>query len=202
MLLHMIQRIFSWVERYAEHKHATKALALVSFTESSFFPIPPFVLIVGMLAHDKKPSWIKLALIGMISSVLGGIFGYFIGKFFYGYIGQPLVAFYGLEHEVAYLGSIFKEHVFLTILLASVSPLPYKVFTLSAGLFSVDIWSFILASLVGRSLRFFTVSYIANTYGSRTKAMLITQQKNVTRTFYIFVGIVAVYVVLKIQGIL
>lgn len=173
----MLQRLVAWVEKYADHKHANKALSLVSFVESSFFPIPPFVLIVGMLAHEKKQSWIKLAIIGTISSVLGGIFGYFIGKFFYGYIGQPLVTFYGIQSEVDYLGTIFRNHVFLTILLASISPAPYKVFTISAGLFSVNIWMFILASLVGRSLRFFTVSYLSDRYGIHAKKFILKQQK-------------------------
>ena len=112
----MIQRMVTWVEKYAEHKHATKALTLVAFVESSFFPIPPFVLIVGMLANEKRQSWIKLAAIGTLASVAGGVFGYFIGKFFYGYVGAPLVAWYGIEAEVAQLGSVFKDHVFLTIM--------------------------------------------------------------------------------------
>ena len=180
----MLEKLFVWVEKYSYHKHATKALSLVAFVESSFFPIPPFVLIVGMLAQDKKPSWVKLALVGMFSSVLGGIAGYFIGKFFYGYVGQPLVTFYGLESEVAYLGSIFREHVFATILLASISPLPYKVFTLSAGLFSVNIWSFIAASIIGRSARFFTVAYLSDRYGVRAKKTMLAQQKITSRIFW------------------
>ncbi len=83
----MLQNLVTWVEKWAQHKHASKALSIVAFTESSFFPIPPFVLIIAMLANEKKQSWIKLAFIGMLSSVAGGIFGYFIGKFFYSYIG-------------------------------------------------------------------------------------------------------------------
>lgn len=194
--------MIAWVEKYAEHRHATKALSIVAFTESSFFPIPPFVLIAGMLANEKKPSWIRLAIIGTLSSVLGGAFGYFIGKFLYGYIGAPLIAWYGIESEVAYLGSIFKEHVFATILLASVSPLPYKVFTISAGLFSVNFWMFIFASLIGRSLRFFTVSYLANRYGVRAKQFVIKQQKATKVTLWITFGVGIVYIILKTQGIL
>ena len=173
----MLQKLIAWVEKWAGHHHAKKALGLVSFVESSFFPIPPFVLIVAMLSLEKKPSWIRLALIGTFSSVLGGVAGYFIGKFLYGYIGAPLIAWYGLTEEVAHLGSIFKEHVFLTILLASVSPIPYKVFTLSAGLFSVNLWMFILASIVGRGARFFAVSYVADRYGIHAKQFIARQQK-------------------------
>ena len=198
----MIQKLVTWVEKWADHRHATKALSLVAFTESSFFPIPPFVLIVGMLASDKKQSWVRLAIIGMLSSVVGGIFGYFVGKFFYGYVGQPLIAWYGLESDVAYLGQIFKDHVFITIFLASLSPLPYKVFTLSAGLFSVNIWSFIAASVIGRSIRFFVVSYLADRYGIRAKRFMIEQQKITNIILLVSMVIVLVYIALKIQGIL
>ena len=194
----MIQKLIAWVEKWADHRHASKALSLVAFTESSFFPIPPFVLIVAMLASDKKPSWVRLAIIGMLSSVFGGIFGYFIGKFFYGYIGQPLIAWYGLEADVAYFGQIFKDHVFITIFLASLSPLPYKVFTLSAGLFSVNIWSFIAASVVGRSIRFFVVAYLADRYGIHAKRFMIKQQK-VTNIILVLSAIVLlVYIAFKI----
>lgn len=198
----MIQKLVDWVEKWADHRHAKKALSVVSFVESSFFPIPPFVLIVGMLSHENKPSWIRLAVIGTLSSVLGGIFGYFIGKFFYGYIGAPLIAWYGLESQVAYLGGVFREHVFMTILLASLSPAPYKVFTLSAGLFSVNIWLFILASLVGRSIRFFVVSYFADKYGIRAKQFIVEQQKVTGRILLGLVLVFIVYLILKIQGIL
>lgn len=194
--------MIDWVEKYAEHKHATKALSLVAFTESSFFPIPPFVLIAGMLAHERKQSWIKLAIIGTLSSVVGGMFGYFIGKFFYGYIGAPLVAWYGIEAEVAHLGSVFKDHVFLTIILASVSPLPYKVFTLSAGLFSVNFWMFVFASLLGRSLRFLTVAYLADKYGIHAKKFIVKQQRVATITLWVSIAVVIVYILLKSQGIL
>lgn len=189
----MLQNLISWVEKYADHKHANKALSLVSFVESSFFPIPPFVLIIAMLANEKKQSWIKLAIIGTISSVLGGIFGYFIGKFFYGYIGQPLVTFYGIQSEVDYLGTIFREHVFLTILLASISPIPYKVFTISAGLFSVNLWMFIVASLVGRSLRFFTVAYLSDRYGIHAKKFILNQQKIMTIVLAVIIVIGLAY---------
>ncbi len=155
-----------------------------------------------MLAQEKKPSWIRLAMIGMVSSVLGGIFGYFIGKFFYGYIGAPLIAWYGVEAEVAQLGSVFKEHVFITIFLASLSPLPYKVFTLSAGLFSVNLFAFIVASIVGRSMRFFAVSYISNRYGVRAKNMIKNNQKITMYSMYVSVVVIVLYFIFKSNGIL
>lgn len=197
-----MQKLVNWVEKWASHHHATKALSLVAFTESSFFPIPPFVLIVAMLIPEKRPSWIKLAVVGMLSSVAGGIFGYFIGKFFYGYVGAPLVSFYGLQAEVVSLGDMFKDHVFMTIFLASLSPLPYKVFTLSAGLFSVNIWSFIIASVVGRSIRFFVVSYLADRYGIRAKKFMIEQQKATLIITLAACLLGAIYLILHGRGII
>lgn len=198
----MLEKGIAWVEKFATHKHAHKALALVSFVESSFFPIPPFVLVVAMLAHEKKPSWKKIALIGTLSSVLGGLFGYVIGMFFYSYIGKPLIDFYGLTNDVAYLGTLFKAHVFATIILASLSPIPYKVFTLSAGLFSVNIVSFVLASLIGRSIRFFTVSYLADRYGIRMKERLLQQQKIVGNILLLLVIVFILYLLAHARGIL
>lgn len=191
-----------WVEKYAEHRHAKKALALVAFAESSFFPIPPFVIIVAMLAQEKRPSWVRLALIGMASSVVGGIFGYFIGKFFYGYVGAPLIAWYGLTEEVNNLGQIFRDHVFFTIFLASLSPIPYKVFTLSAGLFSVNLVSFIAASIIGRSIRFFFVAYVSNRYGVQAKNIITGNRTYAKLVVYGFIVLVILYFLLKSKGIL
>jgi len=193
----MIEKLVRWVEKWADHRHAKTALSVVAFVESSFFPIPPFVLIVAMLSNEKKPSWIRLAIIGTLSSVLGGVAGYFIGKFFYGYIGAPLVAFYGLTDQVAQLGQGFKDHVFVTILLASLLPVPYKVFTLSAGLFSVNLVSFIIASLVGRGIRFAAVSYLSDKYGMRTKQFVLRQQKLVNNLFLIALVAGILYVLLS-----
>ncbi len=198
----MFVRLMNWVEKYAEHRNAKKALAIVAFTESSFFPIPPFVLIIAMLSQEKKSSWVKLAIIGTVASVLGGVFGYFVGKFFYGYVGEPLVAWYGLTEEVNHLGSVFKDNVFLTIFLASLSPIPYKVFTLSAGLFSVDLLAFILASFVGRGMRFFAVAYVSDRYGLKAKRIIMENQKRSAAITYILVVCVILYIVLKSKGIL
>ena len=198
----MLVKLVAWVEKYAEHRNAKKALAFVSFIESSFFLLLPFVLIVAMLAQEKRASWIKLALIGTFSSVLGGVFGYFIGKFFYGYVGEPLIAWYGLTTQVEQMGNVFKEHVFLTIFLASLSPIPYKVFTLSAGLFSVDLFAFIIASIIGRGIRFFAVSYVSNRYGLRAKNAIVKNQQRAAIVTYIFLAGVVLYIVLKSKGIL
>jgi membrane protein YqaA with SNARE-associated domain len=189
----MMSRLVAWVEKWAAHHHATKALALVSFVEASVFPIPPFVLIIGMLSLEKKLSWVRLAAIGAVSSVLGGILGYIIGHFLYAYIGSPLVAFYGIGDQVTHLGQLFQDHVFWTIILASLSPIPYKVFTLSAGLFSVNLPMFIFASLIGRGIRFLVVSYVADRYGVRAKRFVVEQQKKTIQILCISIVVMAMY---------
>ena len=198
----ILNRISLWVEEKAHHAHANKVLGLVSFVEASFFPIPPFVLIVAILAHDRKPSWIKLAFIGASASVLGGIFGYFLGGMFYDYLGKPLISFYGVTSQVDSLGVMFKDHVFATIFLASISPLPYKVFALSAGLFSVNLWQFIVASIIGRGVRFLFVSYISHLYGIRAKNFILSQQKTTLYVTGVFLIALVVYFLLQSRGIL
>ena len=153
----------------ASHKSSKYYLAVVSFIESSFFPIPPDVMIVPMVISKKK-DYFKIFLISTISSVLGGIFGYFIGALFFD-LGMQIIVFYGYENDLneiknnlinsegfyAWLGVLF---------LAGFTPLPYKVFTISSGLIGFNIFVFILISLVSRGLRFFIVSYLSYKFGN------------------------------------
>lgn len=153
----------------ASHKSSKYYLAIVSFVESSFFPIPPDVMIVPMVISKKK-DYFKIFLISTIFSVLGGIFGYFIGALFFD-LGIQIMIFYGYENDLneiknnlinsegfyAWLGILF---------LAGFTPLPYKVFTISSGLIGFNIFIFILISLVSRGLRFFIVSYLSYKFGN------------------------------------
>ena len=153
----------------AAHKSSKYYLALVSFIESSFFPIPPDVMVVPMVI-SKKNDFIKIFLIATIFSVLGGVLGYFLGAFFFD-IGTKIMSFYGYEDKLndiknnllnsegfyAWLGILF---------LAGFTPLPYKVFTIASGLISFNIVIFILISLISRGLRFFIVSYLSYKFGN------------------------------------
>ncbi|MBP9866723.1 MAG: DedA family protein [Candidatus Pacebacteria bacterium] len=169
----MIQKLVSWTEAFAKHKHNELYLFAVAFTESSFFLIPPDVLIIAILSHGIKVSWLRIASISTVGSVLGGIFGYLIGSFFYTHIGEPVVVMYGLQEEVLYVGEQFKKNAFLSILVAAFTPIPYKVFTISAGLFSLNLFTFIGASIVGRGARFFLVAFLADRYGEKTKEFIV-----------------------------
>ena len=152
----------------ASHKSSKYYLAVISFIESSFFPIPPDVMIIPMVI-SKKNDFFKIFLIATIFSVLGGILGYFIGTFFFD-LGMEVMNFYGYENELSELKSslINSEgfYAWLGILfLAGFTPLPYKVFTIASGLISFNILIFISISLLSRGLRFFIVSYLSFKFG-------------------------------------
>ena len=152
----------------AAHKSSKYYLALVSFVESSFFPIPPDVMVIPMVI-SKKNDFIKIFLIATIFSVLGGVFGYFIGTFFFE-IGAQIMNFYGYEDKLINIKNdlINSEsfYAWLGILfLAGFTPLPYKVFTIASGLIGFNILIFILISLISRGLRFFIVSYLSYKFG-------------------------------------
>jgi membrane protein YqaA with SNARE-associated domain len=175
----MIQKLVRWTESFAKHRHREFYLFAVAFAESSFFLIPPDVLIIAMLSHGLKVSWVRIASISTVGSVLGGLFGYFIGAFLYVYIGEPLVKFYGVEAQLAYVGTQFNQHAFLSILVAAFTPIPYKVFTIGAGLFSLNLITFVSASIVGRGARFFLVAFATHRYGVKAKEFILEKADKV-----------------------
>ena len=153
----------------AAHKSSKYYLALVSFVESSFFPIPPDVMIIPMVI-SKKNDFIKIFLITTIFSVLGGMLGYLIGAFFFDF-GSQIMSFYGYENKLSNIKDNLVNsdgfYAWLGILfLAGFTPLPYKVFTIASGLISFNFFIFIFISLVSRGLRFFIVSYLSYKFGN------------------------------------
>ena len=153
----------------AAHKSSKYYLAIVSFVESSFFPIPPDVMIIPMVI-SKKNDFIKIFLITTIFSVLGGMLGYIIGSFFFDF-GSQIMSFYGYENKLSNIKENLVNsdgfYAWLGILfLAGFTPLPYKVFTIASGLISFNFFMFIFISLVSRGLRFFIVSYLSYKFGN------------------------------------
>lgn len=146
--------------------HAERWLGVLSFAESSFFPIAPDLLLIAMLMAEAK-RWLRLATITTITSVLGGAFGYVLGLFFYEFPGKQLIALYGFEKEFLSLGGAFADNTFWAIFTAAFTPIPYKIFTIAGGFFRVDFLIFIVASAVGRGLRFYAVAWICHIYGKR-----------------------------------
>ena len=164
----MFQTLYRKCLNLASHKSSNFYLGLVSFIESSIFPIPPDVMIVPMVIAKKK-SYIKIFLIASIFSVLGGVFGYFLGLFFYD-LAFGIIEFYGYENkveELKYSLSIGEGFLaWLSILfLAGFTPLPYKAFTIASGLIGFNLFIFILVSLISRGLRFFIISYLSFKFG-------------------------------------
>ena len=164
----MFNTLYKKCLNLAAHKSSKYYLALISFVESSFFPIPPDVMIVPMVI-SKKTEFVKIFFIATIFSVLGGILGYFIGAFFFD-IGMQIMSFYGYEDKLIKLKNNLVNsdsfYAWLGILfLAGFTPLPYKVFTIASGLIGFNILIFIFISLISRGLRFFIVSYLSYKFG-------------------------------------
>lgn len=156
---------------WSRHAHASRYLVGLSFTEASFFPIPPDVMLAPMVLAQRQKAW-RLAAITTIASVLGGIFGYFIGMYLYVQIGEAVVAFYHAEETFLEIKSWFDSHGIWVILLASFTPIPYKLFTITAGVVSMAIIPFILLSLLGRSARFFLVAGMIYFGGERLEGLI------------------------------
>ncbi len=164
----MFQSLYKYCLNLAAHKSSNLYLGIVSFTESSFFPIPPDVMIIPMVIAKKK-EYFKIFLIASIFSVLGGIFGYLIGYLFYD-LAIHLIEFYGYENKVENLKTSLSQgsgfFAWLSILfLAGFTPLPYKAFTIASGIVGFSLPVFIIVSLISRSLRFFIVAYLSYKFG-------------------------------------
>ena len=164
----MFKTLYKKCLNLAAHKRSNFFLAIVSFVESSFFPIPPDVMIIPMVIA-KKRSYLKIFLIASIFSVLGGIFGYVLGAIFID-LAMNVIGFYGYENKITTLKNSLTQgegfYAWLSILfLAGFTPLPYKAFTIASGLIGFNLYAFILVSLISRSLRFFIVSYLSYKFG-------------------------------------
>lgn len=153
----MLRRLYDWVMRLAEHPHAMWSLAAISFIESSFFPIPPDVLLIAMVLANRDKTW-NIALVCTVSSALGGCFGYGIGFFFYETIGYRIVTFYHLQEQFLAVQDWFRDFGIWAVLVAGVTPIPYKLITISSGVVQMDFVAFTAMSVFARGLRFFMVA--------------------------------------------
>ena len=190
----MFVKLYNRCLELAAHKSSNYFLAIISFLESSFFPIPPDVMIAPMVIA-KKNKFIKIFLIATIFSVLGGMFGYILGAYFFD-LAIHIVEFYGYEEKVTNLKDALTEgegfYTWLAILfLAGFTPLPYKVFTIVSGLISFNFHVFILISLISRGLRFFIVSYLSFKFGD-TFTTLMNQHGS---KWFSILGIVIIIIV-------
>lgn len=171
--------------KWGDSPQAEKALAGITFSESSFFPIPPDPLLIAMVTANAK-KWFRLALITTVASVLGAVFGYWIGFALFESVGQAIVSFYGLEDEFATVGERYDANAFLAILVAGFTPIPFKVFTLAGGLFQINLLTLILASFISRGGRFFLVAWLSSLLGAKYKDKI---ERYIDTLGFIFLGL-------------
>ena len=177
----------------AAHKRSKVFLAIVSFVESSFFPIPPDVMIVPMVIA-KKNDYLKIFTIATLFSTLGGVLGYFIGLFFLDF-GMGIVGFYGYEDKVLNLKDNLTKgtglYIWLaTLFLAGFTPLPFKVFTITSGMLGFNLFIFLIICLISRGLRFFIVSYFSFKFGDTFNRFMTTK----AATWFSILGIIIVLI--------
>ncbi len=160
----MLRRMYDWVLHWAETPFSGWALFLLAFAESSFFPIPPDVLLIALAVATPSKAF-KHALICSVGSVLGGALGYAIGYQFMQSVGLKIVTFYGLNYQIDYIQSLYQQYDAWAVGIAGFTPIPYKIFTIAAGMFKIDFGIFILASVISRSARFFLVGGLIYVFG-------------------------------------
>ena len=197
----MFNELYQKSLRLAAHKSSKFFLAVIAFAESSFFPIPPDIMIVPMVIA-KKVDYLKIFLIATISSALGGLLGYFIGSSFIE-LAMNVVQFYGYEGKVINLKNELSGsggfYVFLgALFLAGFTPLPFKVFTITSGIIGLNVVIFFFFCLASRGLRFFVVSYLSYKFGN---TFSIFMQKNGAKWFTI-IGLIIVTIGLTIYFII
>jgi membrane protein YqaA with SNARE-associated domain len=169
----VLRRLYDWVLHWADTPYGTPALALISFAESSFFPIPPDVLQIALSVSKPRRSFYYAA-VSTVASVLGGMAGWLIGYAFWQAVDGFFIAYVPgfSEENIAYVSRLYHENAFLAIFAAAFTPIPFKVFTITAGVFNVSLPVLIAASVLGRSGRFFLVATCIYFFGPSVKMLL------------------------------
>lgn len=161
----MLTNLYNWTLRMADHPRALWVLALVSFAESSVFPIPPDVLMIPMILARPSRAWL-IAAVALVSSVLGGLLGYAIGAFAFDQIGQPILASLGKADAMSEFNSRFNDFGFWTVLGAGFTPFPFKVITIMSGWTGMPLTTFVGTAIIARGARFFLVAALLRKFGA------------------------------------
>ncbi len=167
----MLRRLYDWVMGFAGHPHALWVLAIVSFAESSVFPIPPDVLMIPMILARPSRAWL-IAGVCLVASVLGGLLGYAIGFFAFEEIGRPIFEALGKVERIEQFNERFNDFSFWPILIAGITPFPYKVITIMSGWTGLPLGTFIITSIIARGFRFFVVAALLWKYGEPIKQFI------------------------------
>jgi membrane protein YqaA with SNARE-associated domain len=190
----MLQRLYARTLEIAAGPNAFAALLIVSFVESSFFPIPPDVLLIPMILARPREAW-RLAAWCTLSSVAGGVLGYAIGYFLFDTVGRAVLEFYHAMDRYDALKAGFDEWGVWIIILKGMTPIPYKLITIASGVAQFDFWAFIGASIVSRSIRFFLVAALLWWFGDPVREFIERRLTLVTTVFA--VALVGGFVVLR-----
>ena len=190
----IFRRLYDWTLNKAKHKNSSWFLIIVSFAESSFFPIPPDILLIPMVIANRLKAWFY-ATVCTISSVLGGVFGYLIGYAFYYSIGILIIEYYSLEKLFESFESNYNTYGVWFVLGAGFTPFPFKFITIASGLFQLNLPLFILASLIARGLRFFIVAALLKIFGQFIKRFIDRYFNFLTILF--FVLLIGGFVIIK-----
>lgn len=167
----MIRRLYDWTMSLAGDRHAMWALAVVAFVESSVFPIPPDVLMIPMVLAAREKAF-RIAALATLASVIGGCLGYAIGYGFMDTVGMPILEFYGKAQAFDQLAARFNDYGGWAVLIAGVTPFPYKVITIFSGATHLDLWLFLGVSVLARALRFFVVAALLWKFGAPIRAFI------------------------------
>lgn len=181
----MIKRLYQWMMTYADKPNAPWLLGALSFLESSVSPIPPDPLMIPMVIANPKKAW-RWASLTTVTSVLGGAIGYAIGVFLFDTLGQWVVSAYGLEEAFIKLQNLFITWGFWIIVLKGLTPIPFKIVTITSGVTGLNFWLFMGASVLSRGLRFFAVAALLWKYGAKIRGQL---EKNLTVITFTFLGL-------------
>ena len=189
----MMRRLYDWMMAKARDERAPQALFWVSFIESSFFPIPPDVMLVPMVIAQRLKAW-WYATVATIGSVLGGAAGYAIGYFFFEQIGRPILEFYGKAESFGEFTSWFNEWGVWILIIKGMTPFPYKVLTITAGVTHMPFIEFMLASVVARAMRFYLVAGLLYFFGEPIREFIEKRLTLVTTVFVVLLvlGFVAI----------
>lgn len=183
----MLQRCYDWTMNLAAHRHALLILFVVAFAESSFFPIPPDIMLIPMVLMARDQAW-KIAALCTVASVLGGIAGYGIGYGLFETVAQPILEFYHAMDKFEAVKELYNQHGVLIVFSAGFSPIPYKLFTIASGVTQMDLTSFALTSLVGRGARFFIIAALLWKFGAPIKLFI---EKHLGKLTLVFVLLLA-----------
>lgn len=189
----MMKRTYDWMMRMAGHRKAPQALFWVAFIESSVFPIPPDVMLVPMVLRQRLKAW-TYATICTVGSVIGGLAGYAIGYFLFELIGQPVLNFYGYGDKFQDAAAMFNAWGVWILIIKGMTPFPYKVLTIAAGAFGMNLVAFMLASIVARAMRFYLVAGLLYWFGEPIRDFIEKRLSLVTTVFVILLvgGFVAI----------